>query len=90
VRFWQWNRAVHNYTHNLAVRDGDWKFVRPPVTRNKVARDSTAAPALYHLPSDPGETTDLAARHPDRLARLQAAADAWSAAVEADRTRPLP
>lgn len=90
LRFWQWNRAVPNYTHNLAVRDGDWKFVRPPVTRNKPAGDSTVAPALYHLPSDPGEATDLAVRHPDRLARLQAAADAWSAAVETDRTRPLP
>ena len=90
LRFWQWNRAVPNYTHNLAVRDGDWKFVRPPVTRNKPAGDSTAAPALYHLPSDPGEANDLAVRHPDRLARLQAAADAWSAAVEADRTRPRP
>ena len=90
LRFWQWNRAVPNYTHNLAVRDGDWKFVRPPVTRNKPAGDSTAAPALYHLPSDPGEPNDLAVRHPDRLARLQAAADAWSAAVEADRTRPRP
>jgi hypothetical protein len=45
------------------------------------------APALYHLPTDPNEATDLAVRHPDRLARLQAAADAWAASVEADRTR---
>lgn len=88
VRYWQWNRAAPNYTHNLAVRDGEWKLVRPPVTRNQIAGDSTAAPALYHLPSDPGEATDLSARHPDRLARLQAAADAWTAAIEADRTRP--
>ena len=87
LRFWQWNRAVPNYTHNLAVRDGDWKFVRPPVTRNKPTGDSTVSPALYHLPSDPGESTDVAAHHPDRVARLQAAADALTVAVEADRTR---
>lgn len=88
LRFWQWNRAVPNFTHNLAVRDGDWKLVRPPVTRNKIAGDSTAAPALYHLPSDPAEAADVSARHPERLARLQASADAWAAAVEADRVRP--
>ena len=88
LRFWQWNRAVPNYTHNLAVRDGDWKFVRPPVTRNKIAGDSTAAPALYHLPSDPTESTDVSSRHPEHLARLRASAEAWAAAVEADRIRP--
>ena len=87
LRFWQWNRAVPNYTHNLAMRDGDWKFVLPPVTRNKIAGDSTAAPALYHLPNDPSESTDVSAQHPDRMARLRAVADAWGASVEADRTR---
>ena len=87
LRFWQWNRAVPNYTHNLAMRDGDWKFVLPPVTRNKLAGDSTAAPALYHLPNDPSESTDVSAQHPDRMARLRAVADAWGASVEADRTR---
>ena len=87
LRFWQWNRAVPNYTHNLAVRDGDWKFVRPPVTRNQLTGDSTVAPALYHLPTDPTEVTDVSAQAADRVARLQAAADAWAASVEADRTR---
>ena len=87
LRFWQWNRAVPNYTHNLAMRDGDWKFVLPPVTRNKLAGDSTAAPALYHAPNDPSESTDVSAQHPDRMARLRAVADAWGASVEADRTR---
>lgn len=87
LRFWQWNRAVPNYTHNLAVRDGEWKLVRPPVTRNKIAGDSTAAPALYHLPTDPTESIDVSGQNADRLAHLRAAAEAWSAAVEADRTR---
>jgi hypothetical protein len=69
------------------MRDGDWKFVLPPVTRNKIAGDSTAAPALYYLPTDPSESTDVSAQHPDRMARLRAAADVWVASVEADRTR---
>lgn len=29
-RFWQWNRGRPMYSHNAAVRQGDWKLVRPP------------------------------------------------------------
>lgn len=46
-----------------AVRDGDWKWVRPP----------DEAGMLFDLKQDPGERNDLAARHPDvakRLAKL--------------------
>jgi arylsulfatase A len=28
-RFWQWSRGVPVATHNAAMRDGDWKLVRP-------------------------------------------------------------
>lgn len=28
-RFWQWSRAQPVATHNAAMRDGDWKLVRP-------------------------------------------------------------
>lgn len=35
------------------------------------------APQLYHLGDDPGETTDLAADHPERVAAMTAALDAW-------------
>jgi arylsulfatase A len=28
-RFWQWSRGVPVVTHNAAMRDGDWKLVRP-------------------------------------------------------------
>lgn len=31
VRCWQWNRYVPNVLTNAAVRDGQWKLVRPPV-----------------------------------------------------------
>lgn len=30
-RFWQWSRGVPVITHNAAMRDGDWKLVRPGV-----------------------------------------------------------
>ncbi|MCM8768214.1 MAG: sulfatase-like hydrolase/transferase [Candidatus Omnitrophica bacterium] len=30
-RFWQWNRLYPVRTSNIAMRDGDWKLVRPPI-----------------------------------------------------------
>jgi arylsulfatase A-like enzyme len=85
--FWQWNRHEPNYTHNAALRDGPWKLVKPYVTRNKIAGDSDAPHALYHLDDDPQEATDLAAKHPDRLKAMRDALDAWSREVEQDRQR---
>jgi arylsulfatase A len=40
---------------------------------------------LYDLEADPGETHDLAARHPDRVSRMQARLEDWFERVEADR-----
>lgn len=87
VRFWQWNRAVPNYTHNAAMRDGPWKLVRPYVARNVLTGDSTAAPVLYNLSTDPRETADLAAQHPERYERMKKALAMWSAEMERERTK---
>ncbi len=47
-----------------AVRFGDWKAVR-----NHVKRSPNSLPELYDLASDPSETTNIAARHPEVAAR---------------------
>lgn len=44
--------------HRVSVREGDWKLLRDPVR-------------LHDLSSDPGERFDLAASHPDVVARLE-------------------
>lgn len=44
-----------------------------------------AMPQLYDLDSDPGEARDVAADHPDVVARLVATYDVWFAEVEAER-----
>ena len=89
--YWQWNRGVPNYTHNAALLQGGWKLVRPFVTHKAAnPKDSTERPVLYHLATDPAEATDLSQQHPERLAAMLAALDAWSRAVEADRRRPDP
>jgi uncharacterized sulfatase len=48
-----------------AVRMGDWKAIRQPMYSGKTE--------LYDLKTDLSETTDVAAKHPDVVARLEAA-----------------
>lgn len=60
-------------TGRYAMREGDYKIVRN-------GKDS--ATALYNLADDIGERTDLAAAEPERVARMQAAYDAWSAELK--------
>jgi arylsulfatase A-like enzyme len=56
------------HNHYEAVRDGRWKVV---VAKGKKQ--------LYDIPGDPGEANDLAAKHPEVVARLlQAGEQYWS------------
>lgn len=87
AHFWQWNRGIPHYSHNAALRDGDWKLVLPFLTRNLVSEESTLSPALYNLKDDPFEITDLAEQHPERVQKMNARIDAWAADVEEDRVR---
>jgi uncharacterized sulfatase len=57
------------------ARLGHWKLVRGLRGRD----------ALYDLSADLGESNDLAAVQPDRLAKLRAAFDAWSAQMQPAR-----
>jgi arylsulfatase A-like enzyme len=63
----------------MAIRQGDWKAVRIP------APDGPGSWQLYDLAKDPGETDDLAAAFPHRLAALIAL---WDAYVEETGTIP--
>lgn len=89
-RFWQWNRWRPRYTHNAAMREGGWKLVRPFVTKNMPKEPSRLTPALFHLDSDPSESNDVAAYHPDRVKRMNAALRKWTEEIEKDRKRPAP
>ena len=45
--------------------------------------DSTLPPELlYNLATDPKETTDLAAKDPERVEKMKAALEAWKTSVE--------
>jgi arylsulfatase A-like enzyme len=51
----------------IAVRMGDWRGVRVDVRKNREAPWQ-----IYNLKSDVGETTDLAAQHPELVSRFEA------------------
>jgi arylsulfatase A-like enzyme len=55
--------------HRWAVRQGDWKLVR----------NNREPVALYNLATDIGETNNLAAEQPDRVATIKAAWQRWDA-----------
>jgi arylsulfatase A-like enzyme len=59
-----------------AVRQGDWKLVKPHVD---------SAPKLFNLAADVGERDDLAAREPARVKALQTLWDTWNKANETPR-----
>jgi arylsulfatase A-like enzyme len=46
-RCWQWNRSLPNYSHNAAVRSGPWKLLKPFVTKNKIAGNSSLPWQLF-------------------------------------------
>jgi arylsulfatase len=58
----------HDYGGIIAIRDGKWKALR----RNLLNKNGMEPWELYDLESDPGETTDLAAKQPDVVKRLEA------------------
>lgn len=78
--FFYWNKELQG------VRSGSWKLYFPHTYRTLVSeggKDGKPAPykeaktglELYNLETDLGETTNVAARHPDVVARMQALAE---------------
>lgn len=72
-----------------ALRQGDWKVVFLPAPTNRYTRGgiSTGRWQLFNVARDPGETHDLAAAEPKRLAELVKAYDLYA---KAKGVVPLP
>ena len=65
---------------NLGVLAGDWKLVH---------RFWEKEPRLFRLTEDPGEKTNLAARHPDKVAELLALHAAWKTRHYPNPVKPM-
>ncbi|MFV0442109.1 MAG: sulfatase [Planctomycetaceae bacterium] len=81
-----------------AIRQGDWKLVTHNAWHD--LRASKPEPRLINLAKDPAERYDVGAQHPDKLAELQSAYQAWESTLptplwttdtspEATKARPL-
>ena len=93
--YWHFNRATDE--PKVALRQGDWKLLAtldrvPPARENHLTaalqQDFKAAELvrfeLYHLGNDLGETRDLAASEPAKLAELKALMEAKYREVRAE------
>jgi arylsulfatase A-like enzyme len=73
------------------IRQGDWKLFlkaeKPGGKGNQGGRE-TPAGSLYNVASDPGETTDVSAAHPEIVQRLRTAAEAFEKELAA-HSRPI-
>jgi arylsulfatase A-like enzyme len=66
-------RESPGYGGQQCVRVGDWKALRRNLNPAPKAKDQQpGAIELYNLAQDPGETTDVAAKHPQMVAELAA------------------
>src|SRR5688572_17383640 len=62
-----------------AIRQGDWKLLSDVDPHDAKARPFDRTTKLINLATDPGEATDLSARHADKAKALEAAWKKWNA-----------
>lgn len=87
ARYWQWNRGVPAYSHNAAMIEGNWKLVRPYVTRNIPEKASEMRSVLYNLEEDPFEEVDVSEENQWIYGSMNVRLEEWSRKVEFDRLK---
>jgi arylsulfatase A-like enzyme len=71
------------FGEQMAIRSGDWKLVRPDLATDAPFGNIAPRPMLFNLARDVGETTDLAAKHPEKVKELQGRWQKWNAGLTA-------
>jgi len=81
-----WASLSNGGNRSEAVRQGPWKLV---VLHPKASPGTFENPRteLYHLSEDPGETIDIAAKHPERVSSMLKQLRSWYAATQATATK---
>lgn len=66
---------IVQHANGVALRVGDWKYIPPGGTRDQLGPWRQAKfdepGALFNLAEDPGETNNLADKHPERLREMR-------------------
>ncbi len=77
----------HFYFQGAGIRLGKWKYLKPSAFFHNYAveDDREKVDELYDLENDLGERTNLASKHPEKVAELK---DLMSAVEQSDRLRP--
>lgn len=70
-------------TEAFAITDGQWKLVR-----HTIRAEGEPEFELFDFAKDPLDQVDLAAQHPDVVARLSKALDGWKQMAAAARLKP--
>jgi arylsulfatase A-like enzyme len=70
-------------TESFAINDGQWKLIR-----NTVRPHGGPEFELYDFARDPINKNDVAAQHPDVVARLSKALDGWKQMAEKSKLKP--
>lgn len=81
--FWNHGAALRGHAVWL---DWPYKLHTDPVGEGVKKGPAGSPPQLYDISKDPKETTDLAAKEPERVAKMIAALDVWKASVEKSLT----
>ncbi|WP_081886379.1 sulfatase-like hydrolase/transferase [Haloferula sp. BvORR071] len=80
------------FGQQLAIRKGDWKLVKSAadgvIERAEPGTATVAGAKLYNLSKDIGESSDLAAANPLKVAELSADWNAWNATLVAPLWTP--
>jgi arylsulfatase A-like enzyme len=79
--FWYFPSYSSFHRPSVVVRRGDWKLIH---------LFETGESELYHTGDDIGETTDVAAQHPERVKELNARIREWIEESKAPRMTPNP
>ncbi|HBJ88298.1 MAG TPA: N-acetylgalactosamine-6-sulfatase, partial [Verrucomicrobiales bacterium] len=66
-------REFHGYGGQQSLRMGDWKLLRMNLmSSGKAKAKATLSEELYNIATDPAETKNVAAEHPDLVAKMKA------------------
>ena len=84
---------IVEHTNRIALRQGNWKFIPagkgPAISKNTHTEIGNAPKSLlYDLSKDPGEKTNIAARHPEMVKTLAARLEAIRKAPDKHRITP--